>query len=166
MTWDQATRPAQVAATAAVVLLFAAGCGGEDEEPDTAAVEADRVQEAYVDDVRAAIGPVASQSQRLITEVSEARSIGDLSQPLGKAEKGYRTATQDLEGVTPPEEVADLHEQLVETQRQIADATNEAEQAAEEDDPEGLDEFSEAGDRYARRSRALSEQFSELGYAF
>jgi len=166
MTRDEARRPARVAATAAVVLLLAAaGCGDDDEGTDVA-TDADQIQKDYVDDVRAAIGPIAPQSQQLIVQVGEAQSIGDLSQPLAEAEKGYRAATRELEDITPPEDVAELHERLVETQRQIADATKEAEQAAEQDDPDGLDEFSEAGDRYARRSRALSEQFSELGYEF
>jgi hypothetical protein len=167
VTWYEANRPARVAATAAVVLLIAApGCGGDDGETDAAALEADRVQEAYVDDVRAAIGPVASQSQQLIAQVRQARSIGDLSRPLDEAEEGYRTAMRELEEIAPPADAAELHERLVETQRQIADATKEAERATAEDDRDGLDEFSEAGDRYARRSRALSERFSELGYEF
>jgi len=162
----KANRLARAATIAAGSLLLAAGCGGDDEELDAAAAEADRVQEEYVDDVRAAIGPIAPQSRQLIAQVSQAQSIGDLSQPLDETEKGYRTATRELEDVTPPEDAAELHVRLVETQRQIADATKEAERAAEEDDRDGLDEFSEAGDRYAKRSRALSERFSELGYEF
>ncbi len=167
MTRDEASRPARVAATAAAVLLLAVpGCGGDDEEPDAAAAEPGRVQEEYVDDVRVAIGPIAPLSKQLIAQVSQAQSISDLSQPLDEAEKGYRTATRELADVTPPEDVVELHERLVEAQRQIADATKEAEQAADQGSRDGLDEFSEAGDRYARRSRALSEQFSELGYEF
>ena len=166
MTRDEARRPARVAATAAVVLLLAAaGCGDDDEGTDVAA-DADQIQKDYVDDVRAAIGPIAPQSQQLIAQVSQAQSISDLSQPLDEAEKGYRTATRELADVTPPEDVVALHDQLVEAQRQIADATEEAEQAADQGSRDGLDAFSEAGDRYARRSRALSEQFSELGYEF
>jgi len=88
----KANRLARAATLAAGSLLLAAGCGGDDEEPDAAAAEADRVQEEYVDDVRAAIGPIAPQSQQLIVQVGEAQSIGDLSQPLAEAEKGYRAA--------------------------------------------------------------------------
>ena len=165
MTREGVSRPGRAAATAAAVVLIAAsGCGGE--EPDAGATGADAARGEYVDGVRTAIGPVASQSQRLIAQVRRARSIGDLAQPLDRAEEGYREAMRDLEGLSPPADVAELHEQLVETQREIADATREAGRAAAKDDRDGLDEFSEAGDRYARRSRALSERFSELGYEF
>ena len=163
----KANRLARAATVGAgTLLLVAAGCGDDDEEPGAAAADADRVQEEYVDDVRGAIGPIAPQSQQLIAQVGQAQSIGDLSQPLAEAARGYRAATRELEDITPPEDVAALHGRLVETQRQIADATKEAKQAAEDDDRDGLDEFSEAGDRYAKRSRALSERFSELGYEF
>lgn len=155
-------RVARAAAAGAVALLLAAGCGGGDEA--TEATEAHSVQNEYVEDVRTAVGPVATQSQRLITQVDEARSIDDLAAPLEEAEKGYRMAARELEAITPPEEVAELHQRLVESQQQIAEATRQAERAAEENNPDGLDEFSEAGDLYAERSRVLSERFSELGY--
>lgn len=144
-------------AVLAAATLIPTGCG--DDDPEEARGE-------YVREVQAAIRPVAEQSQALSRQVGEARSIEDLSPPLGRTEEAYQEAADALESIDPPEEAANLHAQFVETHQQVADAAEAAAEAAKKRQGEELKEFEEAGDRYARRSEEITRKLSARGFDF
>lgn len=158
--------PAALTALLATVALVAAGCGGEDDAAKTARAEEGLSQEQYVAEVREAIRPIATESQKLITQATEASRIQDLAQPLGDAQQAYQDATDQLESLEPPSEVEDLHGRLVQAQQVIADAAEAAERGAQRGDRQGLEEFRRAGDRYRDRVKQLSRQYSERGFEF
>lgn len=145
------------------IALVAAGCGGEEESEQANEPTA---QEEYVEEVQDAIAPIATQSEDLVSQASQARRVNDLAQPLGEAEEVYRTAAEDLEQITPPEDVQDLHEQLVAAQEDIADAADRAERAAERGNEDGIEAFRNAGDQYREAAEGISAEFQERGYDF
>jgi hypothetical protein len=149
--------PASLGLLAAAATLIAFGCGDDDPE---------EVRDEYVREVQAAIRPVAEQSQDLLRQAGEARSLEDLSPPLGRTEDAYQDAADALESIDPPEEAANLHAQFVETHQQVADAAEAAAESARKREGEELKEFEEAGDRYARRSEEITNKLSERGFDF
>ena len=148
------------------MVLVAGGCGGEDEAATTASTDEGLSQEQYTAAVREAIGPVAAESQQLISRAEEASEVEDMAHPLGDAQLVYQDATDQLESLDPPSDVDDLHGELVRAQREIADAARAAKLAARQDDREGLEEFRAAGDRYRKSAEELSKEYSERGFEF
>ena len=150
-------RRSAILASLAALTLIAVGCGDDDPE---------EVRDEYVREVQDAVRPVAEQSQNLFRQVGEARSLEDLSPPLGRTEEAYQGAADVLESIEPPEEAANLHTQLVETHQQVADAAEAAAESARKREGEELKEFEEAGDRYARRSEEITKKLSARGFDF
>lgn len=144
-------------AVVAAAAPIAVGCGDDDAES---------VEDEYVMQVQNAIRPVSTQSQDLFRRVGEARSLEDLSPPLGRAEQTYRDAADDLESIDPPDEVANLHEQLVDTHQEVADAAEAAAESAKKREGQGLREFEDAGDRYSRRLEEITRRLSARGFGF
>ncbi len=104
-----------IAALLALVALVA-GCGSNDE------------QNSYVDDVN------AIQNQ-LVADVTDATSGTAPNGPdaaasvAGDLQQVFADTADELDAVAPPSEVADLHQQLVDTVRKVADQISEAEKA-------------------------------------
>lgn len=100
----------------AAVAVIAVGCGDVEEQND------------YVEQVNAL-------QNELVAEVTDAVSGTPPSNPrqaaavAGELGDIFSASADDIEAVTPPEEVADLHAQLVETIREIADQIASAEDA-------------------------------------
>jgi hypothetical protein len=106
----------------AAVTAVAAGCGNEE-------------QNEYVDEVN------ALQSQ-LVEEVTEATSGAvpatprDAAEVAGDLARVFAESADEFEAVTPPEEVAGLHAELVEQIRGIGDQVAAAEEAFTSGDAE------------------------------
>jgi hypothetical protein len=91
-------------------LAFAAGCGN-DEQND------------YVDDVNAA-------QQSFLDEMTAAASTtptnpSQADQLIGDMQGAIDAFVSDLEGIDPPEEVSDLHDELITTMSDIGDQIGE-----------------------------------------
>ncbi|HEV2074608.1 MAG TPA: hypothetical protein VGR10_00035 [Thermoleophilaceae bacterium] len=147
--------------------LVASACGddsgGTDAETEPPAGEPLSAEE-YVDQVDDALAPIASESETVISRASRARSSEDLARPLGDLRETLETAARDLESLEPPEEAADVHPRLVETQREFADALGEAQRQAERGNiQEAFGELRAAGDRYRERGEQISKDFQERG---
>lgn len=110
MTW----RSTMVAiATAAAI---AAGCGSADEQNEYVD-EVNASQVDLVDEIRATVsGAAPSTPNEAATVAAELEGI-------------FEGSADEIDAVTPPEEVADLHAQLVGELRQIADRIAKAEDA-------------------------------------
>jgi PBP1b-binding outer membrane lipoprotein LpoB len=100
----------------AAVALIAAGCGDVEEQND------------YVDQVNALQTELVSEVTAVVsgTPPSNAQQAADVAGELGDV---FNDSADDIEAVTPPEEVADLHAELVAKIRDIADQINAAEEA-------------------------------------
>ncbi len=156
--------PRARALAAALLALVPAALGCGDDDGDGVTTAADTAENVYVAQVHDAIDPVLEQSDELTREAERADSIQQLSRPLERAQRGYRRATEELRAINPPDEVAELHEQLVEVHREITNATEAAAKAARQRGGKGLAEFRQAGARYARRTDAILRRFEQRGF--
>jgi Family of unknown function (DUF6376) len=99
----------------AAILALVAGCGNEE-------------QNDYVDEVNAL-------QTELVSQVTEATSGSvpttpeEAAEVAGELAQVFADGAEEFEAVSPPEEVADLHAQLVEQIRGIADQVEAAEEA-------------------------------------
>lgn len=147
--------------------LMASGCGGDSDGPEAEREPAPGEPlsaEEYVDQVDDALAPIASESETVISRASRAQSPEDLTRPLGDLRETLETAARDLESLEPPEEAADVHPRLVETQREFAEALGEAQRQAERGDVQkAFGELRAAGDRYRERGEQISKDFQERG---
>ena len=100
--------PRLIAAIAVIASLLAAGCGDSSEKND------------YVDDVNAL-------QNDLVADVSAAAATTPTNQ---------KQAADGFEAVDPPDDVADLHSQLVDQIRSIAAETRKAEQTLRQGTPQ------------------------------
>jgi hypothetical protein len=151
-------------AAVAIVAALAAGCGGGEEQPppDPQA----QAQREYGEQVREAVAPLTTEGQDLFEQIRAADSVKDLAQPLGDAEQLYRGTAARLEGITPPEEVADLHGQFVEAQQEYADAVADAEKAVEDGNRNQLRDLVDAEQEYQDRVGDLQQEFRDRGLEF
>ena len=106
---------APVAALLGAVAVVA-GCGSNDE------------QNSYVDDVNAI-------QTELVSDVTDATSGAAATGPDGAAivagdlRQVFTETADQLDAVAPPSEVAELHQQLVDSVRKVADQISQAEKA-------------------------------------
>jgi hypothetical protein len=106
----RALRAVLVAVAMIAALAFAAGCGNEEEND-------------YVDDVNAA-------QQSFLDEMTTAASTtptnpSQADQLIGDMQGAIDSFVSDLEGIEPPEDVADLHDELITTMSDIGDQIGE-----------------------------------------
>ena len=96
--------------------LIAAGCGDAEEKEDYVE-EVNKLQEAYVEDVTAAVSATAPSTPK--EAAAAAGTLAELTNGVA----------DDIEAVKPPEDVADLHQQLVDELRSVATQITDAEGA-------------------------------------
>lgn len=132
----------------AVLALMAgllAACGGDEDETETTATETEAevsteplTAEAYAEEVRIVLEPLGGNLQSLGESLSEAEEPQVLAEGLGEAQEELRGSVAQLEGITPPEEVEDVHEDLIAAIDGFADTLEETRQAAEDENVEEL----------------------------
>ena len=114
--------PRLILAIAVAASLLVAGCGDNGEKND------------YVDDVNAL-------QRDLVSEVSDSASATPTNQKQAADYAGeiagiFSTAADRFEAVDPPDDVADLHSQLVDQIRSIAADTRKTEQTLRDGTPQ------------------------------
>ncbi len=109
-------------ATLAAGLLLA-GCGDNEQKNDYVD-QINELQLAYVDDVTTAV------SEQPPTNPEEA------AEAAGTLAELTNGVADDIEAVEPPEDVADLHQQLVDELRGVADQISDAQGAIAGGDPD------------------------------
>ena len=120
----QVLRIAFVSFALIAALAFVAGCGKEEEND-------------YVEQVN-------EVNDSLATTLNDATSNLDPSNPqaagdaLDSAQSAISDSADELEAIDPPEEVADLHDQLVEGTRSVADQMAEFQDALASGNPQKL----------------------------
>jgi hypothetical protein len=104
---NRSLRPALVVIATAATLAFAAGCGNSEEN--------DYV--AQLNEQNAAL-------QSAVTGAASGVQTGDVKGTLDAidaAQQEVADIADAIEGIDPPSEVADLHQQLIDTTRSVAD---------------------------------------------
>jgi hypothetical protein len=99
--------------------LAACGGGGKDE---------------YAADVKDIVQPVGSKLQNLGSQLQGQGSVQDKVADLEEAETTVNGAADDLEALSPPEDVKDEHDEYVSTLRTLADDIGAVTQAVEDQD--------------------------------
>jgi len=110
---------------ALVAALAIAACGSNDEQND------------YVDQVN----EQTSQLQQAMTDATSNITPGDTESAgnaIDSAQQAIEENADALEAIDPPEEVADLHAQLVEATRSVADQLEEFQKALTGGNPQQL----------------------------
>jgi len=105
----------------ALVAGLLAGCGGDSKEE-------------YANDVSEVLDPLGAELQTLGTEASSATSPDQLVPPLTDAEDSLTAAVDDLEAIDPPEDVADIHEDLITSIEELLAPLTSTREAAEAGD--------------------------------
>jgi len=121
---------------------FASGCGND--EANDYVEEINDLQLAYVDDVTALISGTPPTTAEGSAEI--AGDLADLTQGLA----------DDISAVDPPEEVADLHGQLVTTLEDVSGQITDAEETIASGNPQ---QAAEAG---AQLQQATTEAQTQL----
>jgi hypothetical protein len=107
----RALRAALVAVAMIAALAFAAGCGNEEENDYVEQVN--DAQQSFLDEMTAAA------SQAAPANASQADQL------IGDMQAAIDSFVSDLEGIDPPEEVADLHDELITTMSDIGSQIGE-----------------------------------------
>jgi hypothetical protein len=105
---------AAMVAFALVAALALAACGNEEQNDYVDEVNA--VQNAFLDEMTA----VAA------TPPTNASQAGDV---VGRMQEAFTTAAEDFEGIDPPDEVAELHDELIATMSDLGDQIGQLQDA-------------------------------------
>lgn len=157
------------------VLALAAGslvaCGG-DEETDTTSTEPGvttepLTPEAYAEEVRVVLEPLGDNLQELGGSLRETDDPQVLAEGIGEAQQELRDSVEQLESVTPPEEVEQVHEDLIAAIEGFADTLEDTRQAAEDENVEELQaaalELPGAAQEFAAELQRIQEAAIDAG---
>jgi hypothetical protein len=137
----------------AVTVPLASGCAASDS----------LTKAQYIAELRAVIAEVEEVS-KLPSRLLQAQSVAQARLLLGDALQGYDEIVSRLEDVTPPDEVADLHDRLVGALSGFRDEFAQAEEAIDSGDLSALLGIPEAASQFSAEFADLSQEFSERGY--
>ena len=146
---------------AAVLLclpLVLSACGKSDEDAPNLTAKG-----AYQAEVAGALGPVVLETGRFSVEaphIASARAFATRAQIL---ERAYADAADVLATIVPPDEIGDLHHELVVANQHLAQDTSQAIQdlLAGGDD---LGAFKDAAKRYSDQLGVLEKGFAAKGF--
>ena len=142
---------ALLVALMAVGALALAACGGGKDE--------------YAADVKDIVQPVGSKLTSLGSQLQGQGSVEDKVADLEEAESTVNGAADDLEELSPPEDVTDEHDEYVSTLRTLADDIGSVTQAVEAQDQaaaqEALTKLQETTQQVQSAEDALEKAIEE-----
>lgn len=133
----------------ALLALVTAGCGGG----------------ASKDDYEAGLGRVQAQledANEASREASGTSETAERADALGKAQAAIDRAADTAEGLEPPDDAKDEHEQLASALRDYADLFGEL-ASLKEDDPRQTELYGEAG-KIVERLDSANRALDKAGY--
>ena len=119
----------------ALAASLVAGCGSGGGEGGDRLSKAEYEQKMQAIDAKRR--SLLSEFGLLVGLIAQDPARADLSELAAKtaeAQEAARDTAEDFERLTPPEEVEDLHEKLIEGTREFAEDLDELREAAENDD--------------------------------
>lgn len=148
-----------ILAVLAAVAFAASGCGEKDSDgsgSDSATT--------YETEVATALAPVIIETGRISVDLRAIDSTAQFALQAAALAKRYSGAAIALDSIAPPDDVAELHDELVKATDELAAQTARAAKKLRES--QGLGAFRDAATAYRKRLAELEAEFSEAGYAF
>ena len=159
LTWA-----AKLAGLAMILAVAAvAGCGGGDE---AAAPEesAPLSEEEYTTEVQGVLQPLSEDLQRIGTESATETTPEDIAGSLGEVEAALQTGIDELSAITPPEEAAAAHDQLIAAFEGFKEGTTTAREAAEEGNLQALaTDYQQSALQFQQDVLAVNKEFQKAG---
>lgn len=146
-----------------LALAAVAGCGGGDE---AAAPEesAPLSEEEYTTEVQNVLQPLSDDLQRIGSESATQTAPEDIAASLGEVEAALQTGIDELSAITPPEEAAAAHDQLIAAFEGFREGTTTAREAAEEGDLEALaTDYQQSALEFQQNVLEVNKEFQEAG---
>lgn len=159
-SWTWAARLLGLAMIMAVATV--AGCGGGDEAaaPEAAPLS----EEEYTTQVQDVLQPLSDELQRIGSESATQTTPEDLAGSLGEVESALQTGIDELSAITPPEEAAAAHDQLIAAFEGFREGTTTAREAAEEGDLQALaTDYQQSALEFQQDVLAVNKEFQKAG---
>jgi hypothetical protein len=138
-----------------LVGLLAGGCGSDDSSSSTASDP-----DSYAGDVVAIMQPLSADLQQAGDDATNASSEDDVVAALDDSEAVLSDSVDQLQALTPPEEVADLHQQLIaEIQSYLQSVTQTS---AAFTDAASNAEVKQAGQTFMTDSQEFADNITDL----
>jgi hypothetical protein len=138
--------------------LLLSACGGSDKDAPNLTEKG-----AYQAQVAGALGPVILETGRISVEAPKTGSVEAFAARAAILERAYADAADVLATIVPPDEIGDLHHELVVANQRLAQDTSKAIQdlGAGGND---LSEFKDAARRYSDQLGVLEKDFAAKGF--
>jgi hypothetical protein len=141
----------------AVATAVAAGCGGGDG----------RLSKAEYEQRMQAIGSELQTASAAIGDLSQTRDLEKLADTIADFRERLDEAADDVDGLSPPEDVEEETDQIAQALHAFADTFGEMEDAARDGDLAGLQqaqaEIANKGAEAQRATESLKEKGYEIG---
>jgi soluble cytochrome b562 len=143
-----------------VVLAFAAGCGGDGDRLSQ------QEYEQRVNEVGSNIEGSFEDLGQAFQGGDDQASLDEAAAQIGDIQEEIRTQADELDGVEPPENAQEEHDQLVEGLDQLAGELDEFRTAVEEGDAQAIQRFGQEFQESegARKIQEAGEGLEEKGY--
>lgn len=139
---------AAVVTVAALALVVASGCGSSDTKSANDYVKSiNKIQTDFA----------ASMNSTASTPSSSSDPMAGARATFTKIDKGLQKVVTELKGVTPPDKVKDLHQELV---REIGSLDSEVKKVANSVSTTDLKQIAAAQTSFAKAAEKLQTQFS------
>jgi predicted nucleic acid-binding Zn-ribbon protein len=142
----------------AVATAVGAGCGGGDDG---------RLSKAEYEQRMQAIGTELRTASSAIGDLSQTRDLDKLADTIADFRERLEEAADDVDGVTPPEDVEEETDKIAEALHAFADTFGEMEDAARDGDLAGLQqaqaEIASKGAEAQRATESLKQKGYEIG---
>ena len=146
-----------------LALAAVAGCGGG-EEAAAPEESAPLSEEEYTTEVQNVLQPLSDDLQRIGSESATQTAPEDIAASLGEVETALQTGIDELSAITPPEEAAAAHDQLIAAFEGFRDGTTTAREAAEEGDLEALaTDYQQSALEFQQDVLDVNKEFQEAG---
>lgn len=158
-----------IAAPLCALMLAGAGCGTTADSGGpgtTTAPTAPASKAEYEESITEIMGGVISASEELQTASAGVPDFKARAPFLETAATAYGAAGDSLDDLTPPAEVKELHQRLIEASRGLAVATQKAAAGAKKNDQKAADTFNKAVQKYQTELTEIQAEFAALGYEF
>ena len=146
-------------AAVAILAVAAAGCGGGGGEPLSKAEYTQQLNE---------IGTSLDSSSQALGDAFQAADAGKAADQVSAMQTQIRKLADQLDDITPPEDVADPHQDLIDGLRGMADDFDEFHDAVESKSVAKMTAFAQSFTS-SESSKKINEAFAEMkkkGYDF
>jgi hypothetical protein len=143
-------------------LALIAGCGDDGGGGDGGG--SDLSKDDYISAVRDAAQPIAETADegQALTQATDAEEVSSL---LTEVIGTYDTAIKDLEDVDPPSDIADTHDQLIETLTTLRDLYAQIKEQADAGDIDSIPpDFQVDLTQALADFASIGQEFSDNGY--